>query len=230
MQVYEVVVTVMLKETHHFKFNNEKVGRLINHALDFDEELRKFHKAKTYKLYTFHSLYPVEKDGMYKAGKIYITRVRTLNRNFAKKIARLIKVENQDFNVMATEVKEFRVGFIAELETLTPVFVTIDSRPFLLKDGLTILEQRLHVNMMKKFKFYSGNEEEFADSFIKGIEVKSKTPFPLGYKGKTMLGHKLKILVNEDEQSQQLAQLAIGAGIGEKNSSLGAGYVIPTYL
>lgn len=93
-----------------------------------------------------------------------------------------------------------------------------------------LLQKRLQDNLEKKFKDIYGKAIDIKQSFIQRIDVINKKPISFKYKNVHLLGNKFKIAVNEDEKSQQLAFIALGMGMGEKGSSVGAGYCHANYL
>lgn len=224
MQVYELIVTCQVLKTHHHSQDNEIIGNFINYALHKDEELKKFHTERKYKHYVFQSLYPIEEDGFYKKGHIYVFRLRTMHNHLAEKLRDLLKQRNDDLFVLAIELTSLAENHIFELKTITPVIVTVDSAPWLRNDGIFLLQERLHINAVKKY-IQLTNEERTFRPFIQRIELLNDIPVGLEYKNIKLLGHKMRIYVNEDQDSQLLARLVVGAGLGEKNSALGAGYL-----
>lgn len=225
MKIYESIVTCMVKKTHHHLKNQELLGKLINYSMQKDVKLNAFHKEKGYKYYNFQTLYPMEPKGYYIEGKVYLFRIRSIRSDFLKLLQRHLKNGNEDFDVLSIEAKELKVKHITELKTITPTIVTIDGKPWMKDDGIIQLGERIHANLEKKYNAFYDKNERF-EPFIQRIEVLSKNPVATHYKGVKLLGHKVKLFVNEDERSQMLAKMAIGTSIGEKGSSLGSGYAL----
>lgn len=74
---------------------------------------------------------------------------------------------------------------------------------------------------MKKWRQFYGEKPPEDFELFTGIEFLNKSPVSLEYKSIHLLGDKLRFHVAENERAQNLAQLAIGAGMGEMN---GRGY------
>lgn len=231
MSYYQLIITAFLKKDIKFTQSGEIIGKIISKAMLMDEELKLMHKSREYK-YVFDNFYPIEKSGIYESGRVYIFNIRSFNKEFISKIKKfLTKVDNEYMKILAVEEKIIKQKHITELYTMTPVIVTVDNKPWLLHDGdLILLQKRLQGNLEKKYKEIFGQELYTKQNFIQGIEVLNKKPMTFQYKGIKLLGNKFKIMVNEDEQSQKLAFIATGIGLGEKGSSVGAGYCHAHYL
>ncbi|MCW6075868.1 CRISPR-associated endoribonuclease Cas6 [Clostridium sporogenes] len=227
----QVKITAFLKKNIKFTQSGEVIGKIISKAMLMDEELKAMHKNREYK-YVYNNLYPVEKTGIYEEGRVYIYNIRSFNKKFTSKIKKLLsKVDSEFMRILAIEENSIKQKHIMALYTMTPVIVTVNNKPWLLENGdLIFLQKRLQDNLEKKYKEIFGQTLDIKQNFIQGIEVLNKKPMVFQYKGIKLLGNKFKILVNEDEQSQKLAFIATGMGLGEKGSSLGAGYCHAHYL
>ncbi|HCL4546864.1 CRISPR-associated endoribonuclease Cas6 [Clostridium botulinum] len=227
----QVKITAFLKKNIKFTQSGEVIGKIISKAMLLDEELKAMHKNREYK-YVYNNLYPVEKTGIYEEGRVYIFNIRSFNKKFISKIKKLLSKVNSEFmRILAVEENSINQKYITELYTMTPVIVTVNNKPWLLNDGdLMFFQKRLQDNLEKKYKEIFGQELDTKQSFIQGIEILNEKPMVFQYKGIKLLGNKVKIVVNEDEQSQKLAFIATGMGLGEKGSSVGAGYCHAHYL
>lgn len=146
---------------------------------------------------------------------------------FVEKMKKLLpKTENPYIKILATEVKRYRQRHIAELYTRTPVIVTVENRYWTTEDDIIMLLERMHVNLLKKYKTYFGESIHPQQNFIEKVKILNKKPIAYRYKKTTLIGNKFKIAVHDDEISQKLAFIAMGAGLLEKNSSMGMGFCI----
>lgn len=225
MKFFQLTVTTILKKNVHFSMSSELIGNNINKAMLKDEELMKYHEQKVYK-YVFDNFYPVEKEGIYQEKRIYVFNIRSFNERFILKVRQcLTEFESQDIKVIAIGLKTIYKKQINYIQTVTPAIITVESKPWLLTDDISLLVKRLQANLEKKYKFFF-NEEigEIEDYFIEKLKILNKKPMFYNYKTIKLLSHKFYIKVNDDEKSQKLAFIALGAGLSEKNSSLGAGF------
>ncbi|WP_055666020.1 CRISPR-associated endoribonuclease Cas6 [Desnuesiella massiliensis] len=230
MKYWEIKVTILLKKDIIFTSSSEIIGNNINYAMLKDEELKAYHKEKNYK-YVFGNFFPPERDGIYKASRVYVFSIRSFNYDFISKIKICLEgYESNDFNIIAMDVREINEQPIEFIETITPAIVTVNGKPWLSSGDILLLVKRIHSNAEKKYKFFFGEEIGHVDDyFIEKLKILNKKPMYYEFKGKRLLGNKFKIKVNEDEKSQKLAFIILGAGLAEKNSALGAGYCIPDW-
>ncbi len=225
MEFYESISTTLLQEDIPFTEANEKIGNLISAAMHLDAELAEKHRQKGYKNYVFCSLYPIEADKQYRAGRVYIFTIRSLERNFIIKMKQLLpEVKNSSFKVLASEVKIFKQRYISELYTITPAVATVNNRNWVAGDDFLLLQERIQMNLEKKYKAFSQGELKPTQSFIQHIELANQKPMRIKYKNTSLMGNKFRICVSQDSVSQDLAFVALATGILEKNSSCGCGF------
>lgn len=227
MQYFEVVVTTYSLKDVYFDEANEKIGQLINKAMVNDSVLSERHKKNCFKYYVYDSLYPREQDKLYKKGRVYIFRIRSMDESFIDKIKKLIVKTSTDYlRPIATEKRVQKQRHISEIYTVTPALVTVEEGYWIKGDSLELLQERIEVNLLKKYRNYFGEDLGKRHDFIQMIELKNRRPIALKYKNIKLLGNKLNIIVKDDEISQKLAFTALGMGLLEKNSSNGMGFCI----
>lgn len=225
----ELIVTIFLKQDLPYQESLEKIGNNVTHLFLHDEELSELHKRKGWKHYVFSNLYRFEKDGVYKEGSVYFFKIRSSTPHILKKIKRVLRFPNQLFEVISCELKQKRVAtYIDRLVTVNPVIVTMPKEQweiskFWVTGDMGVLKRQLERNIEKKFNDRFRTEHE-GHSFIKGIELKTKSPMKVPYKKGSFTGHKLEVFVHEDELSQLYAKLAMEEGLGEKNAVVGGGF------
>ncbi|AWI05770.1 hypothetical protein [Clostridium drakei] len=226
MNFYELRIKVKLSQNMDLIEVPYNIGVFINNSMLKTALLKKIHEEKFYK-YVYDTFYPMEKDKLYKKDKIYYFRLRSMNIQLLNKMA--IAIYNHDYNnikAIDVDLKVQEVDKINEIYTLKPAIVTIDSKPWLKeKYSVDLLMKRLNDNLEKKLN-QIGEECEVVGlgSFINGIEILNKFPMKYRYKSINLLGNKVQIKVNEDKLSQKKALIAVALGLGEKGSSLGAGF------
>lgn len=230
---FELKLTVLLKKaTHHLQIL-EPIGNWLSQAQLGDPVLKQRHYEKGYKHFVFSNLYPVEKDGLYQEGRIYVITVRSSLEDIAIRLRQCLKAcrECEYFQLVASELKPRRLGHITELLTVTPTVVTVGGCPWLPEDSIELLIERLHANAEKKYKSLKLDEAEpIKQPFIQGISIENRKPLAMTYKGRKLLGNKLHLLIQEDAYSQKLADVVMGSGLAEKGSILGAGFCLAKYL
>ena len=98
------------------------------------------------------------------------------------------------------------------------------------KDGnILTLQKQLHDNLERKYQEFYGEALEAKQNFIQLLEIKNRVPQNIQItkdnKKIRFFGNKFRIVPHEDEISQKLAFLALGCGLGEKNS-FGGGFCL----
>jgi CRISPR-associated endoribonuclease Cas6 len=222
---YELIISCLLKKDVYYTDANEFISKKINKSMLLDDYLKEEHKKRKYKMYCFNSFFPIEKDKNYKAQKMYIFKLRSLDKQFINKIRTCMKkLKDDEIEILSIEKRNLKMKDFKEFSTVTPVIVTVDNKPWKKEDGdIELFINRLQVNLVKKYKEVYKEDIELEEYFIEKFSI-GKKPLAYSYKGKKMLGYKINFKINEDEISKKLAYIALGAGLGEKNSSLGAGF------
>ena len=228
MHYFELTTTAYLLKNVVFNEVNEKIAQLINKAMVRDEKLAIKHKENKFKNYVFDSLYPREKDKIYKAGKIYVFRIRSLEEDFITKIKQLFPNTTTDFfKVIAGEIKKQEQRPIKEIYTVTPALATIGKNIYWIPgNDIKLLIERMNSNLFKKYKDYFGALLSEEQLFFEKIKIMNKKPIVYKYKNTNLFGNKFKIAINDDETSQKLAFMTLGVGLLEKNSTIGMGFCI----
>ncbi len=227
MNYYEMKIKVKLTKDIKIDETSYKIGVFINNSMLNNPLLKKLHEEKFYK-YVFDSFYPIEKDKIYIKGKNYFFRVRSINLQLLNKMAMSIyNHEYSDIKAIDVDLNMVEVENVKELYTLKPIIITEDNGgPWIdKKSSIDSLIKKLNGNLEKKLNQMEGSEK-YRDTgcFIENIEITNRVPIKYKYKSVTLLGNKVKIKVKEDENSQMKAFIAIALGLGEKGSSLGAGF------
>lgn len=230
---YELKLTLLLKKSTHHLQMSEPIGNWLSLAQLADPVFKQTHYDKAYKHFVFSNLFPIEKDGIYQQGRIYVLTIRSSVAGILTRLQQCLQKcrETDYFQLIVCEQKARRLGHITELLTVTPTIVTVDGKPWMPEDNLELLIERLHANAEKKYKsLYPGTLVQEGQVFIQGVVVENRKPLAITYKGRKLLGNKLHLLIREDEYSQKLANVVMGSGLAEKNSSLGSGFCLAKYL
>ncbi len=234
MLFFELTCTAYIKKDISFKESFEIISKYISFSMAMDEKLKALHEGKNFKHYVFGGLLPVEHDKVYKQGNSYQFSIRSLDEYLIDTLFKKLRENiNYEFlQVVQTSKRKIKQSFISELYTATPTIITTENRLFwtMEKDGdILRLQKQLHDNLEKKYKAFYGEEIRVEQNFIQLLEVKNRVPQNIEIKkdGKRVrfFGNKFRIVPHEDEVSQKLAFLALGAGLGEKNS-FGGGFCL----
>ena len=217
MQYYNIKVAVLLKNDTQAFENYEKISKLISASMLKDQTLKQLHEENIYKNYVFCNLYPIEKDGVYKAGNIYTFQIRTIDFKLGLKIKQVLNnFQNEEFKVIVSDLESSTQRKISTLATLTPAIITSDKGDYLINDDMNLVKERILANAQKKYnQLYN---EKIDMDFIKSIKQTNNKPIKIPYKNINILGYKFEIEVKDDPISQNLAYLILSVGLLEKNA------------
>lgn len=217
MQYYNIKVAVLLKNDTQAFENYEKISKLISASMLKDQTLKQLHEENRYKNYVFCNLYPIEKDGVYKAGNIYTFQIRTIDFKLGLKIKQALNnFQNEEFKVIVSDLETSTQRKINTLATLTPAIITSDKGDYLINNDMQLVKERILANAQKKYnQLYN---EKIDMDFIKSIKQTNNKPIKIPYKSINILGYKFEIEVKDDPISQNLAYLILSVGLLEKNA------------
>ena len=217
MQYYNIKVAVLLKNDTKTFENYEKISKLISASMLKDQTLKQLHEENRYKNYVFCNLYPIEKDGVYKAGNIYTFQIRTIDFKLGLKIKQVLNnFQNEEFKVIVSDLESSTQRKISTLATLTPAIITSDKGDYLINNDMQLVKERILANAQKKYnQLYN---EKIDMDFIKSIKQTNNKPIKIPYKNINILGYKFEIEVKDDPISQNLAYLILSVGLLEKNA------------
>lgn len=217
MQYYNIKVVVLLKNDTQAFENYEKISKLISASMLKDQTLKQLHEENRYKNYVFCNLYPIEKDGVYKAGNIYTFQIRTIDFKLGLKIKQVLNnFQNEEFKVIVSDLESSTQRKINTLVTLTPAIITSDKGDYLINDDMNLVKERILANAQKKYnQLYN---EKIDMDFIKSIKQTNNKPIKIPYKNINIIGYKFEIEVKDDPISQNLAYLILSVGLLEKNA------------
>lgn len=226
MNFYELRITVRLLEDISYINVPYRIGVFINNSMLKSTILKEVHEKRFYK-YVYDTLYPIERDRIYKKNKIYSIRLRGVNIQLLNKMA--MAIYNHSYAGMKAidaELNSVEVNKINKIYTLKPVIVTIDNKPWLGQNSnIDILAKQLNSNVEKKLnQIYGDDKYKNTPTFIESIEIKNKLPIKYLYKSISLLGNKMEIKIKQDDCSQMKGLITLALGLGEKGSSLGAGF------
>jgi len=224
MEYYQLNIKTKLKSSIHFQKAPEAISKLISTALI--NSGYESHNEKKPKNYVFSNLGKANEKGYFeKHGQISF---RSFKKEIVKKVYdSLMFYEDNIFKIENIGFKKAEYKPIKTIITLNPVFVVLKNGDFWTfnKTGEMIsLFEAIHKNLVRKYETVFGERLQKLNWFIEYIQVKNNKPFTYYYKGIKFFGYKFYIHPRNDEISQKLAFIAMGAGLGHKNSSVGGGY------
>ena len=224
---FELTVKVVLKKDLHFTESLQEIGNFISESFLKDSELKALHARDGYKNYVFDNLSNTESNGIYRKDRLYRFRVRSVDGDVIRRMKDVLcRFDNRNFVSVGAVIKEYN-GIsgdliIEKLVTKNPIILRDVAKS---NDDFDIIEFKklVETNIEKKYNEFYGTDYRDVN-WLRVIEVVSRKPIAIHYKGIKLLGMNYVLYVNTDEISQKFADFASFVGVGTKNSSLGAGF------
>ena len=203
----------------------EKICSFIDNGLAKNDELLKLHQQNKFKNYCFDSLFPIEKDKVYKKNKIYTLTIRTIDNYLAEFFYSKLVNEYDDFiKGLTTEIRIIPKKYIEKIYSITPAILKCENGYWKNNISFGDYERRLKENLIKKYNSFMQTKIDEDFPLYTSIEFKNNIPIASEYKNIKVLGDKLILHISEDELSQQIAYMTIGTGIFEMNAR-GYGFI-----
>lgn len=237
LKVYEIRLKIYLLQDIMQEQAYLAFSEYVDTYLSKNAEFLKLHKENCFKQYCFDQPYPVEKDGIYKKDCTYTVRIRTVDFDLLRYMQENIsnhytgRIKGLTHNVRIIPKK-----MIAELYSVTPVVIKCEADERNNTGGywrkcinFEQYEERLKSNLIKKYNSFMKTKINEDFSLYNQIELLNHKPIAVPYKNIKLLGDKICIHANENEQAQELLYMAAGVGIGELNAR-GFGFANYKYL
>lgn len=208
----------LLKDIPASKIQKETAA-FIDKELVQNEQLSKLHNMNQYKYYCYDSLYPIEPDKIYHKDAIYTLTIRTNDMKLAQFFEKqAVNGHTEALKALTAKIKLIPQKYIELIWPLTPVILKCENGYW--RDMLSIeqYEERLKINLLKKWNQFYGEKLDEDFELFTGIEFLNKSPIAIEYKGVKLLGDKPRLHIAENETAQKLAQMSVGAGLGEMNA------------
>lgn len=216
MKAYELTLKIFLIKDLSVDYAYEKLSELIDKSLCKDIELLALHNENKYKYYTFSLPYKLEEDKIYKAGNIYSVKIRTIDEKILKNFkTQLVNMYTPVIKALTIDAKIIPKKHISTLYSITPVVVKTDNGYWKGNLSLDQYEKRIKENLIKKYNQFFDEKIDEKFPLYNFIKFDNQKPVAIKYKNITLLGDKITLNIADDQVSQNIAYLALGAGIGE---------------
>ena len=203
---------------------NEYMSNYLNKVMLNDSYLKSIHAKTTIKGYVFSNLYPFEKDCVYKKDSVYTFYLNGFDKELIMRFKNCLEQEEIVLNVKMN-VQPFKQ--IKALRTNSLCLVSLkdsNAEYWTRQKSLSLLIEALNKNANLKCNLFCSQILK-GTNFIQSLLIRNKHDLCANYKGGKLIGYQLDIIVNDDLESQLLANICMAAGLGEKNS-LGCGFCI----
>mgnify|MGYP005768977349 FL=1 len=224
-QVVEISLKIFLLEDITVDQVSEKITAFLDKGFGTDPRLLEFHETNKYKGYSYGAFQPIEKDKLYKAGKVYTITIRTLLPELAKYFSEVCpNVYTREIKGLTASLRIVPKRMIQTLLAATPVILKSDNGYWRPHQTLAEFEELLKVNMIKKWNYFHGEKIDENFQWYTMIEFLNKKPIAVKYKNIKLLGDKIRLTIADNKQAQDISYLALATGLGEMNAR-GAGFV-----
>ena len=219
MNVYNLSIKVYLLNDIYLNKMQQSIAKAIDLALGKDVKFLQFHNSIGYKFYCFNGLYPLEQDEIYKQDNIYTFQLRTIDIELAKYLMNEIKdIVTDDIKVLKCDLNIIPKKHIDKIFSITPILIKSDKGYWKEHISLKEFEERIKINLIKKYNKFTGEKIDENFEFYKAIEFKNRQPIAVDYKNIKLLGDKIQLTIADDEISQKIAYMTLGTGLGENNA------------
>lgn len=225
MKVYKINYKVYLMRNIGLIDMLSEIGAVIDKALITSKEYQNFHNNNAYKYYCFSGFKPIEKGNVYKKNNIYTITIRTIDYQLAQYLKNTLPiVYTEGIKGLVAEISDIPYNRPFEkIYSLTPLIVSANGY---WKDNLQLAqyEKALKENLIKKYNSITNSKIDENFELYTQIEFLNSNPIPTHYKNITFLGDSIEIMIAGNTAAQNLAYMALGTGLLEKNAR-GYGYV-----
>ena len=225
MQVYQIRIKLYMLTDVALNRIQTNLTAFIDKGFLENEDLLQMHEENKFKNYCYDLPYPIEKDKIYKKGKIYTVTIRTIDPRLAKYFQEVcVNSYTDEVKGLTSEIRIIPKKVIDSIYTLTPVILKDDKGYWRKHMQLAEFENQLKVNLIKKWNAFTGEKLSEDFNLYTLLEFLNETPVPMEYKSIKLLGDKIRLQIADNETAQKLAYMALGTGLLNMNSR-GAGYV-----
>lgn len=225
MQVYQIRLKLYMLKDVEVSQIQAKLTTFIDCGFECSEELLQMHRKNQYKNYCYDLPYPLEKDKVYKKENIYTVTIRTIDRKLAEYFSEVCGNHyTKEMKGLTAEIRIIPQKMIEFLYTLTPVILKDEKGYWRTHMGLEKFEERLKVNLIKKWNYFENDKLEEDFQLYTALEFLNSAPIGIEYKNIKLLGDKIRLQIADNETAQKLAYLSLGTGLAEMNSR-GMGFV-----
>ena len=196
----------------------EKIAYFLDSALAADKDYLQFHKSRGYKFYVMDAPWPIETDGIYKEGKLYTVRIRTIKQDLAEYFSgKLAFHRSKELQGAGGELRIIPKKRLEKIYNVTPLVIKNEFGYWRGNMSVSDYEARVKTNLIKKYNEFTKQKIDENFMLYDVIEFRNQKPIKVPYKGVCLLGDKISMQVSANPMAQELAYFALGVGLGENN-------------
>lgn len=202
----------------------EEISNFIDTGLGKTEKMLEFHEGRGFKNYSHSGFKELEKDKIYKEGKIYSFSIRCIDEVLKNYFSQtLADTSTSTMKGLVAIVKPIPKIYIEKLFTLTPTIIKLDKGYWKGNIDFETYERRIIENSIKKAKAILG---DFDENFVlyNNIKLLNRKPIATCFKNISLLGDKFELAIANNEMAQNISYILLGTGVCEI-CSRGFGFV-----
>lgn len=204
---------------------SERIGRFISGALRMSENDSLYRANNSFRSYTFDQPFPLESEHIYREGKIYTVRIRTISQELAEFFIRRLPLYTDGcLQVLEGEVKVIPRYILERVHTLTPVVLKTEQGYWRNQMQEREFEERLKRNLIRKYNFFQHTHLNCDFCLFRQMEFINRKPVRITQRDISLLGDKVSLTAAQNETAQELLYMALGTGVGENNAG-GCGFL-----
>lgn len=216
INLWQIELKVFLLKDIAYRDVVTKVATFIDSALLNDEKWSTYHLEQKYKGYSFNSLYPIMKNGIYKKGRVYTVQIRTVVEELKDFFMESLKDNvTEEMKGLLTHVRPMKTKkSIDKLISVTPLVIKTKKSYWRKEMNVEQFLKKICTSITNQYKeLYGGTIDENVPIFT-GIKFRNRFPIVTRYKKVKLLGEKVVLEVADNEIAQKLAFLSLGVGAG----------------
>lgn len=214
--LWQIELKIFLLKDIRFKDVMTKVAEFIDSTLKKSEKWSKYCKENRYQSYSFNSLYPVMRNGIYKKGRVYTVQIRTVEEELKDFFVEELKKNTTDeMKGLLTEAKLLKTRkTMDKLISVTPLVIE-SNRPYWRKNR-TIREyvKKIKAILIEQYNAVYDEDIDEETPLFTGVRIRNRYPIKTKFKNKRVLGEKVELAIAENEVAQKIAFLSLGIGAG----------------
>ena len=231
MIVWEIRLKVFFIRDVHVSMIYREIANYIDGYLAQDAAFLEFHMKDKVKGYCFDRPFRAEKnDDVYKAGQIYSFRIRTVDEGLLSYFMDgIADYKTDSIKGIVRTVCQIPRKPIASVCSLTPVILAMGDSYWRNHISFSEFEKELASSLLNQYLAYTGSQFSCDFSLYDQIELESRCPIGVKYKGITLLGDKISMRVSDNDNAQDVLYFALANGMGTKGPR-GCGFLGYRYV
>ncbi|AYD40227.1 hypothetical protein D4Z93_06725 [Clostridium fermenticellae] len=221
MDIVEINVKVFTLQNITTREALEDLSRLIDKSFYKNEALENFHEKNTMKNYCFNSLYPLDvKTKIYKKGEIYNFQLRCIGDELREHFLKFLCNEyTLKLKVLVCKSKIVPKRPIERVYSITPVIVKMPGSDKIVywRNGYTEEQffEYIRTTSIKKYEVLTGKIVDKNLKLFNYSKIDNKKPIAADFKDKKLLGDKVTLTIETNDDAQNIAYMLLGTGTAD---------------